>query len=287
MSIRKNMAVMGVLLPVAVLASAPAQAVPRTDLAPHKALYDIKMIAKSSTSQVLNISGKMYFEMKAGCEAWTTDHRFQLNYEYTDSAPVSITSDFTTYEPYNGETLDFNSQRKRGGEVFDELRGQAVIEGDGPGLATYTVPEGMKYRLPPLTMFPMGHTAALAREARDGRKFFSATVFDGSDEDGPVEISAFIGEEVESPALARENDNIDKSLLRPAAHKLRMAFFPLSTAEASADYEMSAVFHNNGIISDMIVEYQDFTVSQSLQALEAMPPAECDPPEGKAGAKGD
>ena len=34
------------------------------DLVPHKALYDIKMVSKDSGSQILNISGQMFYEWR-------------------------------------------------------------------------------------------------------------------------------------------------------------------------------------------------------------------------------
>lgn len=257
------------------LAAAPAGAVPRADLAPHKAIYNIKMIAKRSGSQVLNISGQMYFELRAGCDAWTTDHRFNLNYEYTDSPPMMITSDFTTYEPYAGGTLDFNSRRKRDGELFQELRGRAATQPGQDGSADYNVPEGMKYKLPAGTLFPMAHTVKLLDEIKAGKTFINATVFDGSDEEGPVEINAFVGAPVNALATVKAGPDIDATLINTPAHNLRMAFFPLSSGESGSDYEMNAVFHDNGIISDMTVEYGDFTVSQSLQALQKLEPEPC------------
>ncbi|TVQ83688.1 MAG: DUF1849 family protein, partial [Micavibrio sp.] len=112
--------------------------------------------------------------------------------------------------------------------------------------------------------------------ARAGKKFFSARIFDGSDTDGPVEINAVLGrkipesvvmESLKSP-LALESGEIDKTLLQSPALSGRLAFFPLKSQESAADYEMTAVFHENGVISDIVIDYPDFSVSQRLLALE-------------------
>ena len=55
-----------------------------------------------------------------------------------------------------------------------------------------------------------------------------------------------------------------------------MAFFPMKTATAISDYEMNAVIHENGIISDMRVDYKDFSVTQKLVALERLKTTLCD-----------
>lgn len=39
---------------------------------------------------------------------------------------------------------------------------------------------------------------------------------------------------------------------------------------------MSLIFHENGVVSDMVVEYKDFSVTQKLVALEPLSDA-CGP----------
>jgi len=49
-----------------------------------------------------------------------------------------------------------------------------------------------------------------------------------------------------------------------------------------ADYEMDVIFHENGIISDMFIEYKDFSVTQKLVALEKIKKENCgDLPKGQ------
>ncbi len=247
-------------------------------LAPHKALYDIKMIAKRSGSQVINISGQMFYEWRPGCEAWTTDHRFNLFYEYADSPPVRITSDFSTYERYDGAGFNFSSRRKRNGDLYQEIRGNAERGEDTAGEAVYSMPAGLVYDIETGTLFPMAHTVELLDRARKGEKFYNARIFDGSDEDGPVEVSSFIGAPATAPATVIANEAVEAALVESPAWAVRMAFFPLIGADAaSAEYEMDVIFHDNGVISDMVVEYQDFSVSQTLAALERLDVKACEP----------
>lgn len=246
-------------------------------ITPHKAVYKIEMISKRSTAQVLNISGEMLFEWKIGCDAWMTDHRFNLFYEYADSSPMRITSDFTTYEMFRGDSFSFNSRRRRDGELYEELRGHASASADSPGQAVFSMPEGLTYTLAPGSLFPMAHTVSVLRAARGGQKFFAATIFDGSDEEGPAEISAFIGKPVNAMARMTPNAKIDTALINTPAWQVRLAFFPLSSTESDSDYEMDLILHDNGVISDMVVDYKDFSVAQKLIGLEPLPKASCGP----------
>lgn len=260
----------------------PPKATPdaTVSLIPHKALYDIKMVSKHSGAQIVNISGQMYYEWKETCDAWSSDHHFNLLYEYADSPAMNITSDFTAYETFDGKTLHFNSRRKQDGTLFQELRGVANIAGssekDGAGKATYTVPAGLSFDLPEETLFPMAHTLELVKKMRSGDKFYPAVIFDGSDEEGPVAINTFIGKRIAATEEINMTEKIDENLLESPARKMRMAFFPLANDNAESDYEMDIIFHENGIVSNMLVEYKKFSVKQTLIALEEVSfEAEC------------
>lgn len=241
----------------------------------HKALYDITLVEKGSSSQIVNISGHMYYAVNRTCDAWTTDHRFQIAYDYADSPAMVMTSDFSAYELNDGSSLSFNSRRNRNGEAVEEFSGQAST-GQGEGMADYSLPSDLKMPLPPGTLFPMAHTIELLRQAKAGKKFYTATIFDGSDDEGPVQVSAFIGKPVPAPTAVAADSRIDPALRKRPGWKVRMAFFPLNDPEAEgADYEMDALLLDNGVIDDMRIEYRDFTVTQDLTALEPMPNVNC------------
>lgn len=270
-----------VLMSLAVLMAVPAHAAgPDISdvLTPHKALYDVELVATRSGSQVINISGKMFYEWKPSCDAWITDHRFNLFYEYADSPGMTVTSDFSTYEPFDGKSFDFTSRRQRDGELYEELRGHAALDGSGKkggGIARYSIPESLEFDLSSDMLFPMKHTVEMVKKARSGQKFFSANVFDGSDEEGPVEINTFIGKPVNPLKTIVPSDKLDMGLLNTPAWNIRMAVFPSASDEDKSDYEMSMVFHENGVISDMLIEYEDFSVTQKLVALEKIKADTC------------
>lgn len=260
-------------------AALPAQAerldkTGRAALAGHKALYDIEMISKRSSSQVLNIHGQMYFALQPGCDAWTTDHRFNLYYEYADSPPMQITSDFTTYEPMDGKSLAFNSRRKRDGEIYQELRGTALRNDKGQSHVTYSLPEGLTFDVDQGGLFPMAHTALMLQNMKDGHKVFNAVVFDGSDEDGPIEVNTIIGKTM-MPTAVPAGPAIDAGLITAPARSVRMAFFPLIDDSPTSDYEMDVALHDNGVISRMKVDYGEFSVAQKLVALEKIASPVC------------
>lgn len=242
---------------------------------PHKALYAIKLTSAKNGSQIINIGGRMYYQLQHGCDSWITDHRFALNYEYADTAPMRITSDFSTVEAADGKSFNFTSRRRRDGEMYQELRGKAQFGATGAGQAAYEQPKDLNFDLSVGTMFPTAHTKALLDAARKGKKFLSAVVFDGTDEEGPVQITAVIGDKTYLKDLPDMPKAVDPALLKVPAWKVTLAFFPLNEDNDSADYQLTMWLHENGIISDMTIDYQDFSVEQTLSALAALPLDEC------------
>ena len=159
---------------------------------PHKAFYDITLVATRSGSPIINISGKMFYEWQPSCEGWITDHRFNLVYEYADGPGMTVTSDFSTFESFDGKEFSFSARRKRNDELYQEFRGDVDLDKKG-GQAIYSIPEGVVFDIGPEMNFPMRHTIKLIQSALKKEKFFNAAVFDGSDDEGPVEINAFLG----------------------------------------------------------------------------------------------
>lgn len=239
-------------------------------LAPHKALYNIEMATNKSGSQIVNISGQMFYEWQPTCDAWVSNHRFNLLYEYPDNPAMRITSDFSTYEAFDGKSMNFTSQRKRDGELFEELRGSAKLEEGTISEAKYTIPQDLIFQLPPGTLFPMAHTLDVLEKIKTGKKFYAATIFDGSDEEGPVEVNSFIGKAMDKPPILSLSKESDKNLVNTKAWNVRLAFFPTNKSESTSDYEMSLVLHENGVVSDILIEYQDFSVRQKLVAIEPL-----------------
>lgn len=262
----------------------------KAGMAPHKALYDIKLSSKDSSSKIANISGRMFYEWQPSCDAWISTHRFDMVYEYVEMPVVRVKSDFSTYESFDGKSFNFTSQRKRDDIVFEEIRGNVASNGEEyPNEAVYSIPEDLVYELPEGTLFPMAHTLDVLASVKKGQKFHKATIFDGSDGEGPVDITSFLGKPAIYVPPEEFKEHISPDLIGGNAWHMRLAFFPLNKAESTSDYEMSLILHDNGVISDMEIDYSEFSVTQKLIALEkldsACEPEGVTPVDGKAEKK--
>jgi hypothetical protein len=249
---------------------------PDVSIALHKALYEFHMKTADPGAGINGVSGKMYFEQDETCEAWTTEHRFTTEYQYAETEPLVDTSHYVAFETKDGQQLSFNAEREQDGEQTEQLRGTAMRNADGTGKAIYSRPDDVNYDLPAGFVFPTVQTMDTVRHARAGDHFFHTVMFDGTDEDGPIEVSMFIGKKAttdEIKKIAAAAPKIDASLLTPDAWHVRMSIFPIvETDELTPAYEMDMILHDNGVISYALVDYKTFSVEQRLTALEKLPP---------------
>jgi len=249
------------------------------DVAPHKAIYDVRLLSVRGDNQLADVRGSVYFEWTDSCENWSTSHNFKVKYDYEGMPAAQVVTDFDMLEAKSGETLYFTINRERNGKPHQEIRGAAEIGlTDRNGIVRYTLPEEMDKVLPSNTYFAVDHSLELIRRMKAGEVIFNAYLFEGSDLDDPTEVNAIIGKSVTPPEALLQIEEIDATLLESPARKVRLAFF--ATEEEDRDntlplYEMSAVLHENGVVSNMIVEYPGFSVEQTLTALEGLEPAEC------------
>lgn len=241
------------------------------ELAPHRALYSLSLSRLHSGSQVVDVQGQMVYEFLPDCEGSLTQHSFDVRYGYVDRPAVRSQNHFSLYESHNGQQLDFITQRKAGGKLYQTLRGQADL---GRGRVVFSQPEGEEQELAEGALFPVAHTRALLDVIQKGGSHFNAPLYDGSDLQGATGVNVVIGGT--PPPYEGENTDIDAALLGGPASRVHIGFFPQESADFAAEYEMSAIFHHNGVMRNIEIAYDDFAIRQDLIALEALEPV-CTP----------
>jgi hypothetical protein len=215
----------------------------------------------------------MIYEWGETCEGWTVEQRYKLNMQYAESAEVEVTSNFVTWESKDGLRYRFNERKLKNGEVDEEVRGEARLDGtDKPGVADFSRPEAKQLQLAAGTMFPTAHTIYLIQRAQAGDSFFVKNVFDGSTEDNAVEISAVIGKEEAQPVASAGPKS---PLLERPSWRVRLAFFPIESNLEKPEYELGMRLLDNGVSRDMTLDYGDFAIRAKLDEIEALPKPNC------------
>ena len=227
-------------------------------------------------SNITGVSGRMLFEWSDVCDGWAVQQHLQLHFSYAQGDESDVSSTVISWESKDGKRYNFNVRRVSDGKETDLFRGKAVMGEDG-GLVTYSTPKDKTTKLTADTIFPSTHTEMLIRKAEAGEKLFTRRVFDGSDEEGISDISAFIGpQQAVTLQAAQTNPKLKNNpLLEPPSWPVRMAFFKLETETGEPDYEMNLTLLANGVARNMQLDYGDFSVSGTLTDIEPLPAAEC------------
>lgn len=245
-------------------AAAPAAA---WTIAPHRAVYEVDLLSARNGAQVGDVEGLMAFEWADACNGWTVEQSYWIRFLYTHGDSMDITSNYATWETYDGDELAFNLRSTAAGEVDEEVRGQAQLT-DGGGSVRYRLPEPAERDLPPGTLFPTDHTLEVLTRAEAGEGFFNALLFDGTEFDELTEVTAVIGPR-------RDPAGDAEPLLARPSWPVRLAFHPADSEEATPEYEMSVQLYDNGVIDSMDIDYGDFIIRASLRELEALPDDGC------------
>jgi EipB-like len=255
-----------------VLAGGTAGAAHAAEITPHRALYTMTLGSTRSDSTVIDASGTMDYEWGETCSGWTIEQRYRLKMRYAESRDADITSSFVTWESKDGLRYRFNQRQTRNGELDQQIRGSAQLDGPGKGgTAVFTLPEAHTIKLAPGVLFPSAHTILLIDKAEAGKTFVTRQVFDGAADENAVQVSGVIGHRVTAdPASAKLSP-----LLERLGWDVRLAFFPADANAEEPDYELGMRLLDNGVSTDMVIDYGDYSIRAKLVDIEPLGKPSC------------
>ncbi len=249
--------------------AAPTKA---AEIAPHRALYMMSLGNARNDSGVVDARGTMDYEWGETCDGWTIEQRYRLKMRYAETSDVDIVSSFVTWESKDGLRYRFNQKQTRNGEVDQEIRGEARLDGPGKGgVAEFSKPQPQTLKLEPGVMFPSTHTILLIDSAHAGENFVSRLVFDGAADENAVQVSAVIGVKLGADPQAATRS----PLLERPGWRVRLAFFPVDANAEKPDYELGMRLLDDGVSQDMVIDYGEYSIRAKLDDIEPLSKPNC------------
>jgi hypothetical protein len=242
----------------------PAGAVPSPLLA-HKALYTLTLDSAKS-NDVIAARGTMGYEVTDACDGWAVRQRLNMTITNADGQDIQMSSDYATWESKDGLKFRYHMRQTTDTAVTSQTDGEASLQkAGGPGEAHYTSPHDTTSALPPGTVFPMAHTAALIAAARDKKHFVSLPLFDGTDENG-VEDSFIVVLDWKPPMQVKW-----PLLSQLPSTRIHIAFFDHGPAAVMPSYEVGMRYWENGVADDMQMNFGDFVMNAKMQEFAPQP----------------
>lgn len=268
MIVKARQCLAGVVLCVST--AAPALGV---EVTPHRAIYDMTLQSSRGGSDIADVSGTMQFEWGDACDGWTVDQRSIMTFLYNSGDEVDLGWNMVSWESKDGLRYRFYVRKFQNGEMYEELRGDARLDGPGKGgVADYTLPDTKRVHLPTGTLFPSAHSLLLLEQAEAGKTFLWAHVFDGSDVEGLFGVNAVISDRREPEGVS---DARSPLLIAGPSWHVALAFFPATGQGAEPEHEQGLRLHANGVVEDLVLDYGDFSVGATLKRVEKLPPSGC------------
>jgi EipB-like len=247
-------------------------------LAPHRAIYDLKLEDASERSGIQSITGRIVYEITGNaCDGVAVRYRFVTNIATTERS-YQTDQQTTTFESPDGKEFDFLTRTYVDARPEKTVRGTAVRTSDGV-VVELTKPGERHLELPD-AIFISSHLIELIDNAREGERFVHHSIYDGSeDADEVVTGSGVIGESgTYSKPLPGETADAIAPLQGMKAWPVTVSYFD-QQADASAErlpvYEASFLLYPNGVSRKLTMRYDDYALVGQLTGLEMLEASDC------------
>lgn len=262
----------GVALMLLVAAPAAARAEPIA-LVPHRAVYDLSLAdsAGARMESATAMNGRMVFEFNgSACEGYTVNFRFVLETESAEGGTTVTDLRTSTFEEPTG--YRFLSQTFTNEVLTEEVKGSATRSAEALEVATVE-PEAATARFPAGAVFPTETLVRILDAARAGRTVLEESLFDGSETGRKLyRMTAVIGRAREAAPTG-----VEASVGDLARWPVSMSYFD---AEGGGDQTPSYVIRfdlwENGVSTDLTMDYGDFALDAALIDYEALPATPCE-----------
>ena len=201
------------------------------------------------------------------CDGYAQTQRMLLRIVNTQGDEITSDSNHTTWELRDGTTIRFNSKNEINGEVSEIFAGRAQLEGRGlAGAITFAKPDDLDVPLLAGTIFPTEHFFDLIEAGLAGEATLNRRVYDGSGPRGIYETVARL-----TPGASRGVAEKHDLLHDVASWRVRLAYFAPDDRAGVPEYEVGFRLFENGVATELFLDYRDFTLSGTLARLDYLP----------------
>jgi EipB-like len=234
-------------------------------LAAHRALYHMTL-DQARSGDVVGATGTMGYEVIDACDGWAVRQRLDMTITNTDGQTIRMISDYATWESKDGLRFRFHVRQTTDSAVTSQTDGDAKLDRPGgPGVAHYTTPDVMTKPLPPGTLFPMAHTAAVIAAAAANRKHLGLPLFDGTDDTGAEDSSIVVID------WRKPQASVWPTLAALPSTRVHIAFFGMDSDSMTPDYEVAMRYWDNGVADDLTMDFGDFVMDAKMTNFTPLP----------------
>jgi hypothetical protein len=264
---------------LAVAPPAPAQAA--VVLAPHRAVYDLKLSKSRGKRSIEMVRGRILYDFSGNaCEGYALQFRQVSEIDSGEGKMALSDLRAVTWEEGDAKSFRFNSENKVNENVVDAVDGNAGRGNDGVSVKL-SRPKDKNFALDAKIAFPTEHIRRVIEAAEAGKSLLELPVYDGSENGEKVFSTLTVIGKVIEPGDKKPDDAAAAS---PALAGLKrwpvtISYFEQNTASAAGEqtpvYAIGFELYENGISRALVLDYGDFIVSGSMSQLEMKDATAC------------
>jgi hypothetical protein len=265
-------------------AAPPAVTAPKTeltiDLAPHRAVYDLKLQLSRGKRPIEGVRGRILYDFTGNpCEGYALQFRQVSELNTGEGSNLFTDLRAATWEDGEAKSFRFNSQNYMNEKLVDSVDGRAERKGTGLGIKL-TKPAGKTVNLTATLIFPTEHMRRIIAAARAGDTVVEVPVFDGSETgEKTYDTLTVIGKAIR-PEAGRPSDaaGAESSLATLTRWPIRISYFDkgkTGEGEQMPVYAISFELYDNGISRNLALDYNDFVIAGEMTALEMKKSSPC------------
>jgi len=264
----------------------PAAAAPTTDkvfLAPHRAVYDLKLIKSTGSRGIEAVRGRILYDFSGNaCDGYELQFRqvSELNSGEGKTALSDLRS--TTWEDGSAKAFRFNSENLLNDKQTDAVNGHAdrnaqtvAVNLSKPKEKNFTVPVG--------AVFPTEHMRRIIAAAREGKSILDFPVYDGSETGEKLYSTLTVIGRAIAPGSKPADDATAKipELAKLTRWPVTISYFeqvdPAAerTGEQTPVYSIGFELYENGISRALLLDYNDFSIRGEMTSLDLKKTTPC------------
>jgi hypothetical protein len=250
---------------------------PGSELASHRAIYELKL-AQTRGNSAVAARGRILYDFSGNaCEGYALQFR-QVSELDNGEGKVTL-SDLrsTTWEDGAAKKFIFKSQNYLNETLLDSVDGQAERQRDKVAV-TLNQPAAKTFDLEAGMVFPTDHMRRIIAAAREGKNILELPVYDGSEKGEKVyDTLTVIGAEIAPERVPNDAAAGKQALAGLKRWPVTVSYFD-KTARSSDQAPVYAIkfeVYENGVSRALMLDYNDFAISGELTSIDLRDTAPC------------
>jgi envelope integrity protein B len=245
-------------------------------LAPHLAIYDLKLSKSRGSRAIEAVRGRILYDFSgSACEGYELKFRQVSELDSGEGKPALSDLRSTTWEDGDARKFRFSSEN-----LFNERRTEVVDGHADRDAKTVAVslrkPKEKNFNVPGGAVFPTEHMRRIIAAAREGKSVLEFPVYDGSESGEKLYNTLTV---IGRPIASGEKAPSDAAAKVPELAKLTrwpvtISYFDKKDEKSEQSGEQTPVYsigfelYENGISRALVLDYTDFTISGEMTSLE-------------------